>query len=40
MDVFHDTEKVKCYLELIMDKALTEKIFDIFEKPEKVIVKQ
>lgn len=40
MDVFHDTEKVKCYLELIMDKALTEKIFDIFEIPEKVIVKQ
>ena len=40
MDVFHDTEKVKCYLELIMDKVLTEKIFDIFEIPEKVIVKQ
>lgn len=40
MDVFHDTEKVKCYLELIMDKVLTEKILDIFEIPEKVIVKQ
>lgn len=40
MDVLGSAEKVKQYLDVMMDKELVSKIMNIFEETDKVIVKQ